>query len=141
MCKSFGGLENAPYRPDLLFRLVHPHAPSPVENWPSHASGFDLGAVMQVTRRPPNRLIPSGLAFSCRSSSRSVSLRKLAFPPGLLRFRSRNAGHSKAPKTPHTVGIRVCFRALAKLRLKLWKNETPRYEPLLEDSGKLTPTV
>jgi len=86
-----------------------------------------LPACLHVTGGPQNRLIPWGLAFSHRFLSRSVSARKLALPPVLMRCRSRCASHLEASKTPRTVGI--CFFASFILTLRLPSKTGPPTRP------------
>ena len=86
-----------------------------------------LPACLHVTGGPQNRLIPWGLVFSHRFLSRSVSARKLALPPVLMRCRSRCASHLEASKTPRTVGI--CFFASFILTLRLPSKTGPPTRP------------
>jgi hypothetical protein len=86
-----------------------------------------LPACLHVTGGPQKRLIPWGLVFSHRFLSRSVSARKLALPPVLMRCRSRCASHLEASKTPRTVGI--CFFASFILTLRLPSKTGPPTRP------------
>ena len=73
----------------LRFRRLCSYNVVSYENVLSCPACCDLGSVLEVTPRPPNRSIPSRFVFSHCSSVHSVSPRKFASLPVLLRFRRR----------------------------------------------------
>ena len=80
----------------LRFRHVCSHSIVSYEHVLSCPACCDLGFVLEVTPRPANRSAPCGFALSHRSPANAASLPSFAPLPGLLRFRLRPGGHSKA---------------------------------------------